>query len=56
VLGLSISLLALANLLVFPAPVRRSRPEATRPFRVPGGRAGAWLASGLASAATSRSP
>lgn len=52
VLGLSISLLALANLLVFPALVRlrRSRPEAPRPFRVPGGRAGAWLASGLATA------
>ena len=50
-LGLSISLLLLANLLVFPALVRlrRTSPGRPRPFRVPGGRAGAWLASGLAS-------
>jgi amino acid transporter len=50
VLALSIALLALGNLAVFPALVRlrRSRPDVPRPFRVPGGAAGAWAASGLA--------
>jgi amino acid transporter len=50
VLALSISLLALVNLLVFPALVRlrRIRPEPPRPFRVPGGTVGAWVVSGLA--------
>ena len=50
VLTVAIALLAVANLLVFPALVvlRRRRPDTPRPFRVPGGTAGAWLASGLA--------
>jgi len=50
VLALSIALLAVANLVVFPALVqlRRSHPQRPRPFRVPGGHAGAWIASGLA--------
>ncbi len=52
VLGLSIALLALANLLVFPALVRlrRTLGHVPRPFRVPGGAVGAWLASGLSTA------
>jgi selenocysteine lyase/cysteine desulfurase/amino acid transporter len=51
-LSLSISLLILANLVVFPALVRlrRLRPDQPRPFRIPGGLAGAWVASGLATA------
>jgi amino acid transporter len=50
VLTLSIALLALASLAVFPALVRlrTSYPGVHRPFRVPGGPAGAWIASGLA--------
>ena len=50
VLTLSIALLALASLPVFGALVRlrRSHPGAHRPFRVPGGHAGAWVASTLA--------
>jgi amino acid transporter len=49
-LALAISLLALANLLLFPAlpRLRRTHPQLTRPFRVPGGGIGAWTASGLA--------
>jgi amino acid transporter len=49
-LTLSISLLALANLVVFPALVRlrRSHPDQPRPFRVPGGGPGALAASALA--------
>jgi amino acid transporter len=49
-LTLSISLLALANLIVFPALVRlrRSHPDRPRAFRVPGGAAGALAASALA--------
>jgi amino acid transporter len=52
VLTVAIALLVLANLVVFPALVvlRRRHPHAARPFRVPGGAAGAWLASGLATA------
>lgn len=52
VLALSIALLAVGNLLVFPALVqlRRSQPHVPRPFRVPGGAAGAWIASTLATA------
>ncbi len=52
VLALSIALLALANVAVFPALVRlrRSMPDVPRPFRVPGGVAGARAASGLATA------
>ena len=49
-LTLSISLLALANLAVFPALVRlrRTHPDRPRAFRVPGGAAGAVAASALA--------
>jgi hypothetical protein len=49
-LTLSIALLALANLVVFPALVRlrRIQPDRPRPFRVPGGRAGAVAAAALA--------
>jgi glutamate:GABA antiporter len=49
-LTLSISLLALANVVVFPALVRlrRTHPARPRPFRVPGGTAGAVAASALA--------
>jgi amino acid transporter len=49
-LALAISLLALANLLLFPAlpRLRRTHPQLPRPFRVPGGGIGAWTASGLA--------
>ena len=49
VLTLSIALLALASLPVFPALVRlrASHPGVYRPFRVPGGRVGAWIASTL---------
>jgi lysine decarboxylase len=49
-LTLSIALLALANLVVFPTLVRlrRTRPEQPRPFRVPGGPAGALIAATLA--------
>jgi amino acid transporter len=52
VLALSIAVLAVGNLFVFPALVRlrRSHPHVLRPFRVPGGTAGAWMASGLATA------
>ena len=48
-LTLSISLLALANLAVFPALVRlrRTHPDRPRAFRVPGGVAGALAASAL---------
>ncbi len=50
VLSLSIALLALASLPIFAALVRlrTSHPGVHRPFRVPGGRAGAWAASALA--------
>jgi glutamate:GABA antiporter len=49
-LTLSISLLALANLAVFPALVRlrRTHPDRPRVFRVPGGALGALAASALA--------
>jgi amino acid transporter len=50
VLTLSIALLVLANLVVFPAllRLRRTHPATQRPFRVPGGRAGAVAACVLA--------
>jgi arginine decarboxylase len=50
VLTLAISLLALANLVVFPAVVRlrRTHPDRPRAFRVPGGVAGVLAASALA--------
>jgi amino acid transporter len=49
-LTLSISLLALANMAVFPAllRLRRTHPGRPRAFRVPGGAAGAVAASALA--------
>jgi hypothetical protein len=49
-LTLSILLLAPANLAVFPAQVRlrRTHPDRPRAFRVPGGAAGALVASALA--------
>jgi len=49
-LTLSISLLALANVVMFPALVRlrRTHPARPRAFRVPGGTAGAVAASALA--------
>jgi amino acid transporter len=47
VLGLTISTTTISYLLIFPALIklRRSRPEVPRPYRVPGGTAGAWLCS-----------
>ncbi|MDH4075619.1 MAG: APC family permease [Acidimicrobiia bacterium] len=50
VLSLAIAMLAMSNLLVFPSLVRlrTSHPNFARPYRVPGGAIGAWLASGLA--------
>jgi amino acid transporter len=52
VLSLSIVLLALSNLAVFPALVklRRSHADVVRPFRIPGGSTGAWLCSTVATA------
>jgi arginine/lysine/ornithine decarboxylase/amino acid transporter len=49
-LTLAISLLALANLVVFPSLVRlrRTHPDRPRAFRVPGGAAGSLAASVLA--------
>jgi glutamate:GABA antiporter len=49
-LVVSITLVVLAYLLIFPAFValRRREPNLDRPFRVPGGRVVAWLAAGLA--------
>ncbi len=43
-LGLTVSVSVMSYLFVFPAflSLRRRRPALTRPFRVPGGRAGAW--------------
>jgi amino acid transporter len=51
VLTLSIALLALGNLPVFPAVVRlrKTHPHVDRPFRIPGGTAGVYLASALTS-------
>jgi len=45
-LALTVSTTALSYLFVFPALVilRRKYPGADRPYRVPGGRAGAWIA------------
>jgi lysine decarboxylase len=50
VLTLAISLLALANVVVFPSVVRlrRTHPQRPRPFRVPGGDAGVLAAGVLA--------
>ena len=45
-LALTISTTVLTYLVVFPALVvlRRKYPDASRPYRVPGGRVGAWAA------------
>jgi glutamate:GABA antiporter len=49
VLGLAISTTTIAYVLVFPALIklRYSRPHVPRPYRVPGGMAGAWIVSVL---------
>ncbi len=45
-LALTVSTAALSYLFIFPAllRLRRSHPQAARPYRVPGGQAGAWAA------------
>ena len=45
----SVSFIVLAYLLIYPSfiALRRRRPDLPRPFRVPGGAAGAWLATAL---------
>jgi glutamate:GABA antiporter len=45
VLGLTISTTTISYLFIFPALVklRYSRPDVKRPYRVPGGMAGAWI-------------
>jgi glutamate:GABA antiporter len=47
VLGLTISTTTISYLFIFPALVklRYSRPDVERPYRVPGGMAGAWICS-----------
>jgi amino acid transporter len=47
VLGLTISTTTISYLFIFPALVRLryKRPEVERPYRVPGGMAGAWICS-----------
>jgi amino acid transporter len=47
VLGLTISTTTISYLFIFPALIklRYSRPEVERPYRVPGGTAGAWVCS-----------
>ena len=49
VLGLAISTTTISYLLVFPALIklRYSHPHVPRPYRVPGGMAGAWIVSVL---------
>ncbi len=51
-LTVSIALIVLAYLFIFPAFVRLrySHPGIERPFRAPGGLAGAWLISGVSTA------
>jgi amino acid transporter len=53
-LGLGISTVLLSYLLVFPSllRLRRTLPAVERPFRVPGGRAGAWTCTLLTTAIT----
>jgi amino acid transporter len=48
-LGLAISTTFVSYIFTFPAlaVLRRKLPDVQRPYRVPGGRAGAWLASGI---------
>jgi amino acid transporter len=45
VLGLTISTTTISYLFIFPALIklRKSRPDVPRPYRVPGGMAGAWI-------------
>jgi amino acid transporter len=47
VLGLTISTTTISYLFIFPALIklRYSRPDVKRPYRVPGGMAGAWICS-----------
>jgi amino acid transporter len=47
VLGLTISTTTISYLFIFPALIklRYSRPDVSRPYRVPGGMAGAWICS-----------
>jgi len=49
VLGLVISLTVISYILIFPALIklRYSHPHVHRPFRIPGGNAGAWIVGGL---------
>lgn len=49
VLGLTISTTTISYMFIFPALVRLrySRPEVDRPYRVPGGMAGAWICTVL---------
>jgi len=52
VLAITISTTAVAYCAIFPSLIRLryTHPDVPRPFRVPGGIAGAWLAGGLATA------
>jgi amino acid transporter len=47
VLGLTISTTTISYLFIFPALIklRYSRPDVSRPYRVPGGMTGAWICS-----------
>ncbi|WP_407554200.1 APC family permease [Streptomyces sp. Pv4-95] len=49
-LGLTISTTFISYVITFPSllVLRRKYPDAPRPYRVPGGRAGAWLVTALA--------
>lgn len=50
VLGLAISTTTISYLAVFPSAIRLrySHDDVKRPYRIPGGKAGIWLAGGLA--------
>lgn len=50
VLTIAVSTVLMSYLVIYPAAVklRRSRPDVPRPFVVPGGTAGLWVATGLA--------
>jgi len=52
VLSLAISTTTISYLLIFPALIklRYSHPDVPRPYRVPGGMAGAWIVSALTTA------
>jgi glutamate:GABA antiporter len=49
VLGLAISTTTVAYLTIFPTLIklRYTRPDVPRPYRIPGGMAGAWICGGL---------